>query len=101
MTQEQIIPDFIMTAYNIEKFAVIGAGNMGSGIAQKIATEGFPVVLVDLDDEKVERGINIIKDMLNQGVKRKVFSPKQVEAIMGNIRGSSDWSKLSDVDIAI
>lgn len=101
MTQEQIIPDFIMTAYNIEKFAVIGAGNMGSGIAQKIATEGFPVVLVDLDDEKVERGINIIKDMLDQGVKRKVFSPKQVETIMGNIRGSSDWSKLSDVDIAI
>ena len=71
MTQGQIIPDFIMTAYNIEKFAVIGAGNMGSGIAQKIATEGFPVLLIDLDDEKVARGINIIKSMLDQGVKAK------------------------------
>ena len=49
-----------MTSYNITKFAVIGAGNMGSGIAQKIASEGFKVVLVDLDDEKVARGIGII-----------------------------------------
>ena len=40
--------------------AVIGAGNMGSGIAQKAATEGFPVILVDLDDAKVARGLAII-----------------------------------------
>ena len=36
--------------YRFRKLAVIGAGNMGSGIAQKMATEGFDVVLVDLDD---------------------------------------------------
>ena len=37
--------------------AVVGAGNMGSGIAQKMATEGFDVILVDVDDEKVARGL--------------------------------------------
>ncbi|MBC8369931.1 MAG: enoyl-CoA hydratase/isomerase family protein [Planctomycetes bacterium] len=90
-----------MTSYNINKFAVIGAGNMGSGIAQKIATEGFRVVLVDLDDEKVARGVGIIRDMLAQGVERKVFKPAQAEAILANIEGTSDWSKLGDVDLVI
>jgi enoyl-CoA hydratase/3-hydroxyacyl-CoA dehydrogenase len=90
-----------MTSYNINKFAVIGAGNMGSGIAQKIATEGFKVVLVDLDDEKVARGIGIIETMLDQAVKRKVFLPAQADAILANIDGTSDWSKLSDVDLVI
>ena len=40
---------------SFNKLAVVGAGNMGSGIAQKMATEGFDVMLVDLDDEKVGR----------------------------------------------
>ena len=74
---------------------------MGSGIAQKIATEGFKVVLVDLDDEKVARGIGIIKSMLDQGVERKVFRPAQAEAILANIEGTSDWSKLGDVDLVV
>lgn len=90
-----------MSQYNIQKFAVIGAGNMGSGIAQKIATEGFPCVLVDLDDEKVERGMQTIRDLLAQGVERKVFHPKQVEKILGNLRGTSDWSELADVDLVV
>ncbi|MHC4379504.1 MAG: 3-hydroxyacyl-CoA dehydrogenase NAD-binding domain-containing protein [Planctomycetota bacterium] len=90
-----------MTPYNIKKFAVIGAGNMGSGIAQKIATEGFPCVLVDLDDEKVARGLGIIKDLLAQGVERKVFRPQQAEKILGNLHGTSDWSELADVDLVI
>lgn len=91
----------VMSKYNIQKFAVIGAGNMGSGIAQKIATEGFSCVLVDLDDEKVERGMNIIRDLLAQGVERKVFSPKQVEQILANLHGTSDWSELADVDLVV
>ncbi len=74
---------------------------MGSGIAQKIATEGMPCVLVDLDDEKVERGLNIIRDLLAQGVERKVFRPQQVEQILANLHGTSDWSELADVDLVI
>lgn len=90
-----------MSRYDIRKFAVIGAGNMGSGIAQKIATEGFPVVLVDLDDEKVARGLGIIRKMLEQGVERKVFRPEQAERILANVSGTSDWTKLGDVDLVV
>ena len=74
---------------------------MGSGIAQKIATEGHPCVLVDLDDEKVERGMNIIRDLLAQGVERKVFRPAQVERILANLSGTSNWDDLADVDLVI
>ncbi|MDA1259362.1 MAG: 3-hydroxyacyl-CoA dehydrogenase NAD-binding domain-containing protein [Planctomycetota bacterium] len=90
-----------MNRYDIRTYAVIGAGNMGSGIAQKIATEGLPVVLVDLDDEKVARGLGIIRKMVDQGVERKVFRPERAEKILGNISGTSDWSKLAEVDMVI
>lgn len=90
-----------MSRYDIRKYAVIGAGNMGSGIAQKIATEGFPVVLVDLDDEKVARGLGIIRKMLEQGVERKVFRPEQAERILANVSGTSDWTTLADVDLVV
>ena len=48
----------------INKIAVIGAGNMGSGIAQKLAQEGLNVILVDMTEEFVERGINTIRQTL-------------------------------------
>ncbi len=86
---------------SIRKLAVIGAGNMGSGIAQKMATEGFDVTLVDLDDEKVERGLGIIAGILKEAVERKLFTPEQTEAILGRITGSSDWTSLADVDLVV
>jgi len=90
-----------MSQYEVQKYAVIGAGNMGSGIAQKIATEGMPVVLVDLDDEKVARGLGIIKTTLAKGVERGIFREEQVERILANVSGTSDWTELGDVDLVI
>ena len=71
----------------INKIAVIGAGNMGSGIAQKIAQEGLNVVMVDLKDEYVDRGLGIINRMLQEGVERKIFKPEQVDDILYASRG--------------
>jgi enoyl-CoA hydratase/carnithine racemase len=51
----------------MKKIGVIGAGNMGGGIAQKTAQEGLSVVLVDVKPEFVERGINNIRGTLQQG----------------------------------
>ena len=55
------------------QLAVVGAGNMGSGIAQKMATEGFEVVLVDIDPERVGRGLATIDRMLAEAVDRRVM----------------------------
>jgi enoyl-CoA hydratase/3-hydroxyacyl-CoA dehydrogenase len=85
----------------VRTLAVIGAGNMGSGIAQKAATEGLPVILVDIDDAKVERGLAIIDTTLAQGVERKIFRPDDAKAIRGRIVGTSDWTKLGAADLVI
>ena len=83
------------------KLGVVGAGNMGSGIAQKMATEGFDVVMVELDLEQVDRGLRIVRETLEQGVERGVFRPEQAEAIRGRIEGTTDWGRLADADLVV
>ncbi|MGD8293603.1 MAG: 3-hydroxyacyl-CoA dehydrogenase NAD-binding domain-containing protein, partial [Desulfobacterales bacterium] len=85
----------------INKIGVIGAGNMGSGIAQKIAQEGLNVVVVDTQDEYVERGLGIIKQLLGEGVERKIFTPGQVDEILSRITGTTDFDAVSDADLVI
>ena len=74
---------------------------MGSGIAQKAAAEGFPVILVDLDEEKVARGLSIVERTLDEAVRRKIHRPEESAAIRQRITGTADWSKLSGVDLAV
>jgi enoyl-CoA hydratase / 3-hydroxyacyl-CoA dehydrogenase len=85
----------------LEQLAVVGAGNMGSGIAQKMATEGFRVLLVDLDDEKVARGRRIIEQTLADGVQRKIFRPEQVDAILGRVTATSRFEDLATADLVV
>ncbi|MEJ2641766.1 MAG: 3-hydroxyacyl-CoA dehydrogenase NAD-binding domain-containing protein [Desulfosarcinaceae bacterium] len=86
---------------SINKIGVIGAGNMGSGIAQKIIQEGIPVVLVDVKEAFVQRGVATIKNMLAQGVERKIFTAQQVEEILGRLTATTDMSRVSDADLVI
>ena len=85
----------------IKKIGVIGAGNMGSGIVQKIAQEGIPVVMVDIKDEFVQHGMNTIQTLLREGIERKLFQPEQVEAILSRITGTTDFNAVADADIVI
>ncbi len=85
----------------IRRVAVIGSGNMGSGIAQKIATEGFPVVLVDLDDDKVARGLLSIERTLAEGVGRGIFKPAAAGEIRRRIHGTADWRGLAETDLVV
>jgi enoyl-CoA hydratase/3-hydroxyacyl-CoA dehydrogenase len=85
----------------INKIGVIGAGNMGSGIVQKIAQEGIKVVMVDIKDEFVQRGMDTIQGLLAEGVKRKIFSEKQVEQTLARIEGTSDMNAVADADLVI
>ena len=69
----------------IERVAVIGAGNMGSGIAQKSAQEGFAVQMVDKEDGYVQRGMETINGFLEEAIQRRIFSEEKVEGIISNI----------------
>ena len=71
----------------IETVAIIGSGNMGSGIAQKSAQEKFNVQMVDREEKWVKRGQEIISNLLDQALERRIFSDKQIDLIKSRIEG--------------
>ncbi|MEJ2041063.1 MAG: 3-hydroxyacyl-CoA dehydrogenase NAD-binding domain-containing protein [Desulfosarcinaceae bacterium] len=85
----------------IKKIGIIGAGHMGSGIAQKVAQEGFDVTMVDIKDEYVDRGISTVKKMLQGGVQRRIFTQDQVDIFLSRLKGSTDYHDVADADIVI
>lgn len=85
----------------IGKIGIVGAGNMGSGIAQKFAQEGINVVLVDVEEDFVKRGLANIRRLLDEGVERRLFQPEDVELILARICGTTDLAALADADLVI
>ncbi|HMB70905.1 MAG TPA: 3-hydroxyacyl-CoA dehydrogenase NAD-binding domain-containing protein, partial [bacterium] len=83
------------------RIGVVGAGNMGSGIAQKTATEGFEVVLVDLDEKAALAGHERITRLLAEGVERRIFRPEQAEAIAARVTPTGRLEDLADCDLVI
>jgi 3-hydroxybutyryl-CoA dehydrogenase len=85
----------------IKKIMVIGAGQMGGGIAQVCAQSGYPVVLRDIKDEFLERGIGVISKNLQRNVDKGRMSAEDKEAVLGRIKGTIDLKDGADVDIVI
>jgi len=83
------------------KIGVVGAGNMGSGIAQKIAQEGMDVTLVDVTEAQVERGLSIISKTLEEGVARGVFTLQQVKEARDRIHATTSYEALKDADLIV
>jgi 3-hydroxybutyryl-CoA dehydrogenase len=74
----------------IEKIAVIGAGTMGHGIAQVAAQAGFDVVLEDVAEDFVSRGLSRIEDNLRKGVERGKVTEDDMRSAISRIRASTD-----------
>ncbi len=85
----------------MKKVAIVGAGNMGSGIVQKTAQEGLSVVMIDVGKKNVEQGISRIRASLQEAMERKILEPGQVEEIMRRIHGTTDLSDAKDCDLVI
>jgi 3-hydroxybutyryl-CoA dehydrogenase len=86
---------------DIKKIGVVGAGTMGNGIAQVAAQIGCDVVMRDIKEEFVERGIKNIDRFLSKGVEKGKLEAKEKDAILGRIEGTTDLSKFKDVDFVI
>lgn len=85
----------------IQNVGVIGAGTMGAAIAQKLAQEGFSVYLNDREQQYIDKGISGIREILEQGVERRLFTHEKVEAIIKNINGTIDQEDLKECDLII
>jgi enoyl-CoA hydratase/3-hydroxyacyl-CoA dehydrogenase len=90
-----------MTKLSTSVLGVVGAGNMGSGIAQKMATEGFDVVLIDVDDAKVAKGIDTIERTLKEAVDRGIMRAERTAAIRSRVHGTSRFADLGDAELVV
>jgi len=86
---------------DIKKVGVLGAGAMGNGIAQLAAHIGCDVILRDIKDEFVERGIKNIDKFLSRSVEKGKLEATEKDAILGRIKGTTDMSQLKDVDFVV
>lgn len=85
----------------IKKVGVVGAGAMGSGIAQLAAQIGCHVVMMDIEDVFVERGIKGIDKFLARSVEKEKISAEEKVNILGRIKGTTDMSALAEVDFVV
>jgi 3-hydroxybutyryl-CoA dehydrogenase len=86
---------------DIKKLGVVGAGAMGNGIAQVAAQIGCEVVMRDIKDEFVERGMKNIDRFLSRSVEKGKLEAGEKDAILGRIKGTTDMSQLKDMDFVI
>ncbi|KQT18772.1 MULTISPECIES: 3-hydroxybutyryl-CoA dehydrogenase [unclassified Bradyrhizobium] len=85
----------------IQTVGIIGAGTMGNGIAQVCAAAGLSVVMVDISDAAVNRGLSTVGGSLERLVKKEKMSAAEREATLKRITGTTDRAKLSDCDLVI
>ncbi len=85
----------------IKTVGVVGAGTMGSALAQKFAQEGFHVILADRELQFVENGLDRIKRMFNDGIEKRVFSSAQVDSFLANLNITTDLNHLKACDLII
>jgi 3-hydroxybutyryl-CoA dehydrogenase len=85
----------------IKKIGVVGAGTMGSGIAQIASQIGCDVVMRDIETRFVEGGMKSIDKFLSISVEKGKMAAEEKDAIIGRIRGTTDMADLKDVDLVI
>ncbi|MFQ3590478.1 MAG: 3-hydroxybutyryl-CoA dehydrogenase [Chloracidobacterium sp.] len=83
------------------RFAVIGAGTMGSGIAQVAARAGFDVVLRDVAPEYLDRGLTTIAASLDRDVKKERLTPAQKDEILARIHPTTELAAVKDAEIVV
>ena len=85
----------------IKNVGIIGAGTMGSGIAQAFATKGVQVTLQDLDAQALDRAVKTISGSLDRLVKKEVLSSEQKDKALSCITIRTDVSALSSSELFI
>lgn len=84
-----------------ESIGVIGAGTMGNGIAQTAAGAGFEVVICDIDQAFVERGLQNIVKSLDRFVKKETMTEDEKAAVLARIRTTTDLEDLKDCSLVV
>ncbi len=85
----------------VKKIGVIGAGQMGHGIALVAAQAGFTVVLQDINDEFVKKGIGKIDKFLSKSIEKGRMTEADKKKVMANLSGTTKLADMKDADLVI
>jgi 3-hydroxybutyryl-CoA dehydrogenase len=85
----------------IEKVGIVGCGLMGHGIAQISAQAGWDVVVRELNQEALEKGLARIEKQLSRAVEKGKVEQSDADAVRGRIQGTLDYADLADCDLVI
>ncbi len=86
---------------NVQSIGIVGAGQMGRGIAQVAAMSGYTVQIYDVSPEGLKKGVDFIETQLKKGVEKAKWDQAFVEKTMKAISTVSDMAKLSTCDLLI
>jgi len=85
----------------IKRLGIVGAGQMGNGIAQVAAASGLQVVMNDMEEAFVKRGMETVAKNLNRGVDKGKITPETRDEIMGRIASSVDLNDMAAVEFVV
>ena len=93
--------EFTVEPAKIAKVGVIGSGTMGGGIAMCCVDVGIQAVIIDINQEFLDRGLNVIKKNYSRSVERKSISQAQMDKRLSLIKTSLDYNDLKECDIVV
>lgn len=85
----------------MQKIGVIGAGQMGNGIAQVFVVNGYEVIMCDISDESLAKGKGTIEKSLSKFVSKEKISQSDMDAALGRLKCSLEIAALRDCDLVI
>src|SRR6201991_163163 len=85
----------------IESIGIVGAGTMGNGIAQVCAAAGLPVVMTDISDAALTRGMSVVSNSLERLVNKQKMTDADRQAALARITKSTDTAKFANCDLVI
>jgi 3-hydroxyacyl-CoA dehydrogenase len=85
----------------VRSVGIIGAGTMGGGIAMSFANAGIPVILLEMNQEALDRGLGVCRKNYEISVKKGRFSADQAAEIMALVSGTTSYGDLAGVDLVI
>jgi 3-hydroxybutyryl-CoA dehydrogenase len=85
----------------IETLGLVGAGTMGNGIAQVAAVAGLNVVMIDLDDAALKKGLSTLRESLERLVEKNRLDAATRDAALARIKTSTEYQQLAAADIVV
>ena len=97
------IPDVpvVTPVRKIERVAVIGAGTMGGGIAMNFLNAGFPVTILEMKQEALDKGVGILRKNYENSVKKGKLTAQKLDQRMGQLKPTLSYDDVRDADLVI